>query len=69
MLLKILIDFTREDEPPKTWVTCPICKRIDWYYTLCIEECEFCGANIRSIHNISSSLDKRLRFHTKGLKK
>ena len=68
MPLKILIEFVRKDEAPRTWITCPTCKRTDWYYTLCIEKCDLCGAAMGNTHNIDSNLDIRLRFHTKGLK-
>lgn len=69
MALKILIEFERKDEPPRIWITCPECKRTDWYYTLWIEKCDLCGAAMGSIHNINNNLSRRLKFHTKGLKK
>lgn len=69
MALKILIEFTRKDEPPRTWITCPACKRTDWYYTLWIEKCDLCGVAMGSIHNIDNDLSRRLRFHREGFKK
>lgn len=67
MSLKFLIELIREDEPPRIWVTCPICKRTDWYYTLCIEKCDLCGASMINIRDITTHLDKRLKFHREGI--
>lgn len=68
MPLRISIEFERNDEPPRTWITCPECDRMDWYYTLWIEKCDLCGACMKNIHNINTDLKKRIRFHTIGLK-
>lgn len=68
MSLRILIEFVRKDEPPRTWITCPACERTDWYYTLCIEKCDLCGAPMASINNMDKSLAKRLKFHKEGFK-
>lgn len=68
MSLGILIEFVRKDEPPRIWITCPSCKRTDWYYTLWVEKCDLCGAPMGKFHGMDKSLTKRLKFHKEGFK-
>lgn len=65
MPLEISIDFKGHE--PKVWVTCPSCKKRDWYYNLWIRRCNDCGFVIGSIYNIDKNIHKRMDFHKKGL--
>jgi len=67
MCLKITIETKNNKEMSRIWITCPTCKRRDWFYSLYIGRCDFCGASIDNIRSIYTNLDARLYFHSNGV--
>lgn len=50
---------------PKTYLTCPQCRSVDWYYTMIPEACEECGFRwglVRKLEHIGV----RKYYHRKG---
>lgn len=67
MCLKITIEAKGRERMPKIWITCPLCKHKDWYYSLYIGRCDFCGAVLTDIRGIYMNLNRRLEFHSDGV--
>lgn len=67
MCLKITTEIRDHKEMPRIWITCPICKRKDWYYSLYIGRCDSCGAILNDIRGIYMNLNRRLVFHLNGV--
>lgn len=67
MILKISTELKNpKKEVSRVWVTCPSCKRKDWYYSLWVEKCDLCGFDFGNIRKMPTDIDRRLVFHIKG---
>lgn len=66
MALEISTQTNKSSGLEKVWVTCPACKRREWYYGFWARRCNSCNFIFGNTRSINEDLGNRLRFHRHG---
>ncbi len=51
---------------PRNFITCPQCRKKDWFYNFILRTCMSCGFNWGNITALIDDINVRKQFHKEG---